>query len=118
MVTAMYRLCLNLGTTAAPLIGVALVSVSYDLLFWGEALAALVYGLIALLLLPRHSPQVEPAAAAEAVPADPVTDAAGRPGPLGLPGRCWPTAGTWCSWSHSCCCAWSTSSTPRCCRWR
>jgi MFS family permease len=78
MVTAMYRLCLNLGTTAAPLIGVALVSVSYDLLFWGESLAALVYGLIALLLLPRHSPQAEPAATAEAVPAEPVTDTAGR----------------------------------------
>jgi MFS family permease len=78
MVTAMYRLCLNLGTTAAPLIGVALVSVSYDLLFWGEALAALVYGLIALLLLPRHSPLAEPAAATEAVPAEPVTDTAGR----------------------------------------
>ena len=53
MVTAMYRLCLNLGTTAAPLIGVALVSVSYSLLFWGEALAAVLYGLIALLALPR-----------------------------------------------------------------
>jgi MFS family permease len=53
MVTAMYRLCLNLGTTAAPLIGVALASVSYDLLFWAEALAALTYGLIALVALPR-----------------------------------------------------------------
>lgn len=55
MVTAMYRLCLNLGTTAAPLIGVALVSVSYDLLFWAEALAALTYGLIALKYLPRRA---------------------------------------------------------------
>jgi MFS family permease len=55
MVTAMYRLCLNLGTTAAPLIGVALVSVSYDLLFWVEALAAVTYGLIALKFLPRRA---------------------------------------------------------------
>lgn len=62
MVTAMYRLCLNLGTTAAPLIGVALVSVSYDLLFWGEALAALVYCVIALRFLPRGSAQADPAA--------------------------------------------------------
>jgi MFS family permease len=54
MVTAMYRLCLNLGTTAAPLIGVALASVSYSLLFWGEAVAALTYGLIALRFLPRR----------------------------------------------------------------
>jgi len=53
MVTAMYRMCLNLGTTAAPLIGVALAAVSYDLLFWVEALGALAYGLIALVILPR-----------------------------------------------------------------
>jgi predicted MFS family arabinose efflux permease len=42
MVTALYRLCLNLGTSAAPLLGVALISVSYNLLFWAEGLAALV----------------------------------------------------------------------------
>ena len=65
MVTAMYRLCLNLGTTAAPLIGVALASVSYNLLFWAEALAALTYGLIALLALPRR-----PRPAAESTEAD------------------------------------------------
>jgi len=70
MVTAMYRLCLNLGTTVAPLIGVALVSVSYDLLFWGEALAALVYCLIALRFLPRGGVQAAPEAAV-AAPADP-----------------------------------------------
>ncbi|MGE5828712.1 MAG: MFS transporter [Micromonosporaceae bacterium] len=55
MVTAMYRLCLNLGTTAAPLIGVALASVSYNLLFWGEALAAVTYALIAFTALPAGS---------------------------------------------------------------
>jgi MFS family permease len=53
MVTAMYRLCLNLGTSAAPLLGVALVSVSYNLLFWAEGLAALAYGLIAMSFLPK-----------------------------------------------------------------
>jgi MFS family permease len=70
MVTAMYRLCLNLGTTAAPLIGVALVSVSYDLLFWAEALAALTYGLIALTALPRRPKPAEssPGAAHEPRP--------------------------------------------------
>ncbi|HEY2442092.1 MAG TPA: MFS transporter [Streptosporangiaceae bacterium] len=52
MVMAMYRLSLNLGTSAAPVIGVALISVSYSLLFWGQAVAAVVYGLIALLALP------------------------------------------------------------------
>lgn len=65
MVTAMYRLCLNLGTTVAPLIGVALASVSYDLLFWGEAAAALVYCVIALFFLPSGQARVvEPAPAA------------------------------------------------------
>ena len=70
MVTAMYRLSLNLGTTMAPLIGVALVSVSYDLLFWGEALAALVYCVIALRFLPRGSAQAESNAAAATHAAD------------------------------------------------
>lgn len=59
MVTAMYRLCLNLGTSAAPLIGVALVSVSYNLLFWAEALAALTYSLIALTSLPKRPRRTE-----------------------------------------------------------
>jgi predicted MFS family arabinose efflux permease len=54
MVTAMYRLCLNLGTTAAPVIGVALSRVSYGLLFWAEAVAAVLYALIALRYLPRR----------------------------------------------------------------
>lgn len=55
MVTAMYRLCLNLGTSVAPLLGVALAAVSYNLLFWAEALGALAYGIIALLILPRET---------------------------------------------------------------
>jgi MFS family permease len=69
MVTAMYRLCQNLGTTAAPLIGVALASVSYNLLFWAEALAALAYALIALRFLPRQLRK----------PAAPAADAARQP---------------------------------------
>jgi predicted MFS family arabinose efflux permease len=68
MVTAIYRLCLNLGTSAAPLLGVALLSVSYNLLFWGEALAALSYCMIALFFLPRGA--ARPAAD------EPVTSAA------------------------------------------
>jgi MFS family permease len=58
MVFAMYRLALNLGTTAAPLLGVALVSVSYNLLFWGEAAAALGYAAIALFVLPRSADSI------------------------------------------------------------
>ncbi|MEU8269148.1 MFS transporter [Sphaerisporangium sp. NPDC049002] len=53
MITAMYRLALNLGTTAAPLLGTALAAVSYDLLFYGEAAAALCYAVIVLVALPR-----------------------------------------------------------------
>lgn len=59
MVFAMYRLAYNLGNTAAPLIGAALVAVSYNLLFWGEALAAIGYAVIALLALPRRSVAVD-----------------------------------------------------------
>jgi len=55
MVTAMYRLSLNLGATITPLLGAALVSVSYNMLFWGEAMAALTYGVIALNALPHRS---------------------------------------------------------------
>lgn len=55
MMMAMYRLSLNLGTSAAPVIGLALISVSYGLLFWAQAAAAVIYGLIALTLLPRKT---------------------------------------------------------------
>src|SRR6266540_872214 len=75
MIFAMYRLALNLGTTAAPLIGAALVAVSYNLLFWGEAVAALAYAAIALVALPARAPATEPAADAEQ--ADRAADAAG-----------------------------------------
>jgi MFS family permease len=57
MVTAMQRLAMNLGTTVTPLIGTALLSVSYSLLFWAEAIASVAYGLIALKALP---PKMKP----------------------------------------------------------
>lgn len=69
MVFAQYRLALNLGTTAAPLIGAALLSVSYSLLFWGEAAAAVGFALIALVALPDRDPT--PAAAPDGDPAEP-----------------------------------------------
>lgn len=62
MITAMYRLGLNLGMTAAPLIGAALLSVSYNALFWGEAAAALIFGVTVMFALPRrdaHATHVE-----------------------------------------------------------
>ena len=59
MVFAMYRFGLNLGTTAAPLIGFALYNLDhndYDLLFWGEALIALAYAVLAQIALPGRTP--------------------------------------------------------------
>ncbi len=58
MIFAMQRLALNLGTTAAPLIGVALISISYNLLFWVEAAAEVVYAAIAMRVLPRGRSQI------------------------------------------------------------
>jgi MFS family permease len=60
MVFAMYRFGLNLGATAAPLVGFLLYHAGHDryvLLFWGEALIALAYAALALATLPaatRH----------------------------------------------------------------
>lgn len=72
MVFALYRLALNLGTTAAPLIGVALIKVSYGLLFWGEALTALAYAAIAMVALPpRVRPQPTDSAEPDAAEAGP-----------------------------------------------
>jgi MFS family permease len=55
MIFAVYRLAINLGTTAAPLLGTLLISVSYELLFWVDAITALTYGVIALLTLPKQA---------------------------------------------------------------
>ncbi|MEV7414919.1 MFS transporter [Streptomyces sp. NPDC089919] len=68
MVFAMYRFGLNVGATAAPLVGYALYNAgghSYTLLFWGEAALALVYALVARATLPARSPRT-PAPAAPA----------------------------------------------------
>ncbi|WP_093798650.1 MFS transporter [Streptomyces sp. Wb2n-11] len=53
MIFAMVRLAINLGTTAAPLLGAAMVQVSWDFLFWGEAAAVLVFAAVAAATLPR-----------------------------------------------------------------
>jgi MFS family permease len=54
MIFALYRLCINVGTTVAPLFGSALILVSYNLLFWGEAVTSMGYAVIALIALPRR----------------------------------------------------------------
>jgi len=74
MMFAMYRFGLNVGTTAAPLIGYALYNLGnqhYTLLFWGEALVALAYAVLALFALPPKvrrtvDPSAEAADAAQA----------------------------------------------------
>ncbi|MGC5289728.1 MFS transporter [Micromonospora sp. DT231] len=70
MVTAMYRLALNIGITLAPLLGAALATISYDWLFRAEALAALGYAVLAFVALPRRprSPGTSTEAAAVPVP--------------------------------------------------
>ncbi|MFF1558267.1 MDR family MFS transporter [Streptomyces sp. NPDC058279] len=76
MIFAMVRLAINLGTTAAPLLGAALVQVSWDFLFWGEAAAILVFATVAGVTLPRDR-------SAEAAGHGGTTDAPGA----GAPGR-------------------------------
>lgn len=68
MTMAMYRLAINLGTAVTPIVGVALVSVSYDLLFYAEAVAAVLYSAIAWRYLPGKAapdPAADAAKAAE-----------------------------------------------------
>jgi MFS family permease len=62
MTFALYRFGLNLGATAAPLVGLALFYLAghrYTLVFWGEALIALGYAVLAWVALPARS-QAEP----------------------------------------------------------
>lgn len=54
MIFAVYRLAINVGTTAAPLLGALLISVSYEVLFWADAITAVLYAVIALLTLPKR----------------------------------------------------------------
>ncbi|MFE3762379.1 MFS transporter [Streptomyces sp. NPDC059104] len=59
MIFAMYRFGLNVGATAAPLLGYALYNAggqTYTLLFWGEAALALAYALVARATLPARNP--------------------------------------------------------------
>ncbi len=62
MTMAMYRFGLNLGTTAAPLIGFALYNLndqSYTLLFWADATVALIYAVVAIFALPPRKPKLK-----------------------------------------------------------
>ncbi|MEU9657803.1 MFS transporter [Streptomyces chartreusis] len=69
VVFGMYRWCLNVGAMAAPMVGLGLYHLdgeSYTLLFWGEAVIALAYAVVAAAVLPRRAAQ----GTAEAAPAE------------------------------------------------
>lgn len=51
MLFAMVRLATNLGTGIGPVLGAALAAVSYDLLFWSEALAVLIFAGVSMVAL-------------------------------------------------------------------
>jgi MFS family permease len=55
MVFAIYRLALNLGMTAGPLLGALLIGWSYGFLFWADALTSIVFAVVAAVLLPGRS---------------------------------------------------------------
>ncbi len=73
MTVSMSRLALNCGAVIGPLLAAALMTVSWDLLFWADALTATLCALLAWRALPRDRPS---AAEAAAPPAAPGPDAA------------------------------------------
>jgi MFS family permease len=56
MVMAMNRLALNLGLVVGPLLAAALISVSWNLVFWMDAATSLLYAAVAIFLLPASPP--------------------------------------------------------------
>ncbi|UNO43143.1 MFS transporter [Streptomyces sp. MST-110588] len=67
MIFAMYRLAINLGAAAAPLLGAVLIAQSYELLFFTEAAVGLVYAAVVARCVPRQGRR-EPAARARPGP--------------------------------------------------
>ena len=68
MTFALYRFGLNLGATAAPLLGLGLYDLAghqYTLVFWGEAVIALGYTVLAWTSLPAKGQKAGAGAAAE-----------------------------------------------------
>ncbi|WP_327266154.1 MFS transporter [Streptomyces sp. NBC_01232] len=55
MAFSMMRIALNMGAALAPLIAAGLILVDWDLLFWIDGGTALVYALLAFVLLPRKT---------------------------------------------------------------
>jgi len=53
MAFSMMRIALNIGAALGPLIAAGLILVDWDLLFWFDAVTALAYAALALMLLPN-----------------------------------------------------------------
>jgi predicted MFS family arabinose efflux permease len=76
MIFAMCRLAINVAASVGPLIGAALVLISYDLLFWGEAAAG--FGLAAIVALTfRKAERDKATETTEAAPGEDGTTTAG-----------------------------------------
>jgi predicted MFS family arabinose efflux permease len=54
MIFSIYQMAFSIGNALAPLIGAVLVAISYDVLFWTEALACLAFAGVAAVALPRR----------------------------------------------------------------
>jgi MFS family permease len=81
MTVSMSRLALNCGAVIGPLLAAALMTVSWDLLFWADALTATLCALLAWRSLPRDRPaarRAPPGAPAE--PSAPARDGAAATG--------------------------------------
>ena len=65
MIFSIYQMAFSIGNALAPLIGAALVAISYDVLFWTEALACVGFAVVAAIALPRRpiAAPAEPGAA-------------------------------------------------------
>src|ERR1700722_12006204 len=77
MTFALYRFGLNLGATIAPLLGLGLYYLAghrYNLVFWGEALIALAYAVLAWFALPVKAKPPEPDQKQEQQVEPPLTD--------------------------------------------
>ncbi|MFF0083359.1 MFS transporter [Streptomyces canus] len=68
VVFGMYRWCLNVGAMVAPMVGLGLYHLdgeNYTLLFWGEAVIALAYAVVAASVLPRRVAPSAPGTASD-----------------------------------------------------
>jgi MFS family permease len=64
MILAMYRFAVNVGSSAAPLIGVLLYNLNhqqYTIAFWVQATVGVGYGVLSYLVLPKRRPHVDAA---------------------------------------------------------